>query len=132
MPTKILFLCPHNAAKSLIAAELFNKLASEKGVDAVADSAGSEPSESVMPVVVSPLASDGIDVSSYQPRRYTDDDLKSDRVITLGCTPEEVGISPEGVEEWPDVPPVSEGPEESKAVMMKHLSTLLSELPAKS
>ena len=132
MPTKILFLCPHNAAKSLIAAEVFNQMARQRGVDAVADSAGSEPSEDVMPVVISILASDGIDVSAYKPRRYTDDDLKADRVITLGCTAEEVGVSPDGVEEWPDVPPVSEGPEESKAAIKAHIETLLSELPSKS
>src|SRR5690349_7712039 len=110
MPTKILFLCPHNAAKSLIAAELFNQLARQKGVDALADSAGSEPSEGVMSVVVSMLASDGIDVSAYKPRRYTDADLKSDRVITLGCTAHEVGLPANSTEECPDVPPVSEGP----------------------
>ena len=97
MPTKILFLCPHNAAKSLIAAELFNQMARESGIDALADSAGSEPSEGVMPVVVSMLAADGIDVSAYTPRRYTDDDLKR-WVMTLaakeGIWPEASSVAP--------------------------------------
>ncbi|MBZ0305562.1 MAG: hypothetical protein K8I82_05795 [Anaerolineae bacterium] len=45
----ILFLCPHHAAKSVLAEAYFNRAMS--GTDFQATSAGTEPDEAVMPSV---------------------------------------------------------------------------------
>jgi len=63
MSANILFLCPHNAAKSVIAAAYFNRLAQQIGLQWLADSAGTEPSEAVSPNVVTML---GDEASTYR------------------------------------------------------------------
>jgi arsenate reductase len=67
MKPTILFLCPHNAAKSVIAAAYFNQLAPESDLSFVGDSAGTEPSEGVSPVVVAMLGTEGFNVFDHQP-----------------------------------------------------------------
>jgi arsenate reductase len=129
MTEKIMFLCPHNAAKSVIAAADFNRLAAELGLDARADSAGTEPSETVSPVAARLLAGEGVDVSGHVPRHVTADDLNSaDRIIAFGCAPETLGVPPEQVEQWADVPAVSEQPEAARAAIAAHVERLVAEL----
>ena len=61
----VLFLCPHNAAKSVIAAAYWNRVAAARGLDIAADSAGTEPSPAVSPAVVEALAAEGLDVAGH-------------------------------------------------------------------
>src|SRR5919107_5407576 len=82
----ILFLCPHNAAKSVLAAAYFDQLARERGLDYRAASAGTSPDAAPSPAVVAMLREEGIDVASHMPRRVTAVDLtNAHRVISLGC-----------------------------------------------
>src|SRR5688500_15753467 len=84
----ILFLCPHNAAKSVIAAAYFARLARERGLDFRAASAGTSPDAVPSPAVVAMLREEGIDVAGYRPRCVTRDDLTgAHRVVSLGCDP---------------------------------------------
>lgn len=127
----VLFLCPHNAAKSLIAAEYFNLSASAAGLAWRADSAGTEPSEKVGAIVVKMLAEDGLDVSDYQPRLVTSSELRSvDRVISIGCTPDELHQATMPVEYWDDVPLVSQDPQASREAIRRHISILIQALEA--
>jgi arsenate reductase (thioredoxin) len=130
MKQTILFLCPHNAAKSVIAAAYFNTLAQEAGLTYVGDSAGTEPSEKVSPVVAEMLSSEGIDVSAYQPRQVIPEELKSAvRIISIGCTPDELGTA-DRVEYWDDVPMLSQNPEGARDTIRIHVRELVSELEA--
>ena len=45
VPRTILFLCPHNAAKSVIAAAYFDQLAAGRGLLYRGDSSGTDPDE---------------------------------------------------------------------------------------
>ena len=100
MTTTILFLCPHHAAKSVIAAAYFNRLAQQYGLPATADSAGTDPAEIVSPAVVDLLRTEGIDVSGHQPRQVTQaDQAQAQRIVSMGCTSEELGIAAERVEQ---------------------------------
>ena len=82
----ILFLCPHNAAKSVLAAAYFDQLARDRGLDYRAASAGTSPDAAPSPAVVALLRDEGIDVAGHRPRRLTTEDLTSaQRVISLGC-----------------------------------------------
>jgi arsenate reductase (thioredoxin) len=130
MSQTILFLCPHNAAKSVIAAAYFNQLAQENGLAFVGDSAGTEPSESVSPIVAAMLSSEGLDVSGYKPRHVDPEELQTAaRTISIGCTPEELGTA-EGVEYWDDVPMVSQNAEGAREAIRSHVSKLVAELGA--
>lgn len=124
----VLFLCPHNAAKSVIAAAYFDGMARERGLPFIADSAGTQPSDNVSPVVTAMMHDEGIDVSGYKPRYVTADELQSaTRIISIGCTAEELN-SAERVEYWDDVPMVSQNPEGAREAIRSHVQQLIAEL----
>ncbi len=79
----VLFLCIHNAGRSQMAAGFARELS---GGRVEIFSGGSEPADSVNPVAVEVMKEVGIDISSYEPRRFTDELLASvDVVVTMGC-----------------------------------------------
>jgi len=51
----VLFLCPHNAAKSVLAVAEYDRLAQQRGISLRADSAGTEPEAAPSPAVVAAL-----------------------------------------------------------------------------
>ncbi len=77
---KVLFVCVHNAARSVIAEAMLNQLCGD-GYEA--QSAGLKPTHStvVNPLAVAVLQEDGIDVSNYQPR-HVFDVVKSSQIFT--------------------------------------------------
>jgi protein-tyrosine-phosphatase len=129
MVRKLLFLCPHNAAKSVIAMAYWNHLAQQCGLAVIADSAGTEPSASVSPVVIALLAEAGMDVTHYRPRRVLVEDVRSaERIISMGCTAEELPLAPARIAFWSDVPLVSQQPEHAREVIRAHIEQLIAEL----
>ena len=65
--TSVVFVCEHGSAKSLIAASFFNRLATERGLQAQAVSRGTDPDEEVPPVVREGLHADGIELGDVHP-----------------------------------------------------------------
>lgn len=79
----ILFLCIHNAGRSQMAAG-FARALSNGTVNIF--SGGSEPADHVNPVAVEAMREVGIDISQYQPQRFTEELLHEvDVVVTMGC-----------------------------------------------
>ena len=84
--TRVLFLCPHGAAKSVLASTYFRRLAKERGLNVIVDSAGTDPDPSVSPPLGVHLAQQGYPVSTEKPRLVTADDLaRADVIVSLGC-----------------------------------------------
>jgi protein-tyrosine-phosphatase len=80
---EVLFVCVHNAGRSQMAAALV-KLRS--GGRILVRSAGSEPGETINPVVVEAMAEIGVDLGEEFPKPFTNDAVAaSDVVITMGC-----------------------------------------------
>ncbi len=124
----ILFLCPHNAAKSVLAAAYFDQLARERGLDYRAASAGTSPDAAPSPAVVAMLREEGIDIAGHRPRRLTTADLtNAHRVISLGCDLDDLDGSSVRVDRWDDVPPVSQDLGASRAAIKRHLDELVDE-----
>jgi protein-tyrosine-phosphatase len=73
----VIFLCPHNAAKSVIAKAYFEKLVHEKKLDFAANSAGTEPGKAVSPQVVQLMNEENIDVSHHVPRYMNTEELQT-------------------------------------------------------
>jgi len=125
---RVLLVCLHGSAKSLIALEHFRRLTAERGVDVEASSAGTEPDTELPPKVVQGLLGDGIDVRGHRPRQLTRADVESaTRVITFGC---ELGdLAPRGLalEHWDDVPAVSEDFKRARDAIVARLPRLLDE-----
>src|SRR5258707_6212400 len=127
MPERILFLCPHNVAKSLIAASYVNLRARQSGLVIEADSAGTEPEKAVPQTVIERLKREGIDVSQYRPRQVRAEELATvKRIISMGCSAESLGISEERIEQWLDVPPFSQDPDGACEVIRGHVDQLIS------
>jgi len=124
----IVFVCLHGSGKSLIAAEHFRRLATERGLDMHATSAGPDPDREVPLKVVQGLLGDGIDVRGYRPRRVTGEELATaSHVVSFGCDLSD--LTPPGltVERWDEVPAVSEDFNAARDVIVARLTQLLNE-----
>ncbi|HYF45064.1 MAG TPA: arsenate reductase ArsC [Acidimicrobiales bacterium] len=103
----VLFLCVHNAGRSQMALGWFEHLA---GGRATAYSGGSEPAEQVNPAAVAAMAEVGIDISSNQPRRWTDAMIEeADVVVTMGCGDTCPYVPGTRYEDWPLDDPAGQG-----------------------
>ena len=79
----VLFVCLHNAGRSLMAAAWLQHLS---GGAVEVRSAGSAPAGSVNPAAVAAMLEEGIDMSAETPKILTDEAVRgSDVVITMGC-----------------------------------------------
>ena len=126
---RVLFLCPHAAAKSLVARALFEREARSRGLEVAVSSAGTDPDPGPMPEVVAMLAAEGIDVSRHVPRRVSAEELASaSRVISLGC--DLGGLLPAGkkVDDWGDVPLPSQDLAGVRRIVGERVKALADEL----
>ena len=71
--TQVVFVCLHGAAKSVIAASIFDRLAASRGLDVRATFAGTEPDSEIPPKVVRNVRTEGADVAGMRPRLVTRD-----------------------------------------------------------
>ena len=128
MTTRILILCPHNAAKSVVAAAYLKREASELGLDLQVDTAGTHPDPAVLPVVRERLESEGLAVDST-PRVVADTDLAvADRVVNIGCDRSELPTE-RSIDDWA-IPDFSVDPEAAFDALTAHVSVLARELTA--
>jgi len=106
--TTILFVCEHGAAKSVIAAAEFNRLAKERGLPYRAIARGVHPDPKIPASVTEGLAADGLDAGSSKPTLVTDKDIRgSKRVITLGCLlPPSKSAPKAATQDWKEIPNV--------------------------
>ncbi|MGA2837630.1 MAG: arsenate reductase ArsC [Acidimicrobiales bacterium] len=82
-PPTVLFLCVHNAGRSLAARVLLDHYAQGR---IIVESAGSEPGEQLNPAVVAVLVERGLDPGREFPKPLTDDTARSaDVIVTMGC-----------------------------------------------
>jgi protein-tyrosine-phosphatase len=79
----VLFVCVHNAGRSQMAAAFLTHLSAGK---IEVRSAGSEPADTINPMVVDAMREVGIDIAAEVPKVLTFDAVEtSDLVITMGC-----------------------------------------------
>ncbi|HEV8439971.1 MAG TPA: hypothetical protein VGT40_17920 [Methylomirabilota bacterium] len=127
----VMFVCLHGSAKSLIAAEHFERLAATRGVAIRSASAGLEPDPEIPPRVVAGLLEDGIDVRGRRPRPAIADELaRAWRVVSFGC--DLGGLLPAGasVERWDDIPAVSADFDAARRAIVNRLEALLARCAA--
>jgi arsenate reductase len=80
----VIFACVHNAGRSQMAAAFFNLLADPDHARAL--SAGTQPATHVHPEVVAVMREVGIDLSTAQPTRLTDElAAGAQLLVTMGC-----------------------------------------------
>jgi arsenate reductase (thioredoxin) len=124
----VLFVCLHGAAKSVLAAADFQRMAAARGLEIPAASAGTEPDPAIAPGVLRTLLAEGVDLRGQSPRRVTRDDVAgAARVVAFGCDLGETAPAGTRVEQWADVPPVSDDLPAARAVIRRHLERLVEE-----
>jgi arsenate reductase len=125
-PSRVLFVCLHGAAKSVIGAAHFRRLAAARGLAIEAVAAGTEPDPQMAPGAVKGLAADGLEPSPARPRPVTLYDLDSAaRIVSFGCA-----VMPargQRVDQW-DVPAVSDGYEAARGRIVANVERLVAEL----
>ena len=127
-PVKVLFVCLHGSAKSVIAAEYFRRLALDAGTEVDTDSDGVEPDDEIPAHVVRGLADDGFDVKDKTPRRLTEAAIAdAGVVVSLGCGVD-AGATPRRLVCWDDIPAVSDGFGAARDAIVGRLRTLLADM----
>jgi protein-tyrosine-phosphatase len=125
----VLFMCPHGAAKSVLASAYFIKAAKERGLNVRVLSAGTEPDPAVSVAVAKRITEQGLPVPIDKPRRVADEEFRNaDVVISIGCDlkglPEPRGL----VQRWDEVPSPSENLDATDAAIRKRVQALIETL----
>ena len=125
----VLFVCEHGAAKSLIAAAYFDKLAKNQRLPHRAAFRGVNPDSALNPIAKRGLEQDGLDVSGSKPALVTQKDVKeASRIITLGCSlppGTHVGLQ---VIDWDDIPSPSQNYSDARDQIKKQVRKLIDDL----
>ena len=131
-PPTILFMCPHGAAKSVLASAYFQRLAKERGLNVRVLSAGTDPDPDVAPAVAKHLKNQGYDVPVAKPRRATAEDmLVADVVVSIGCELKNLPQPPGTLVHWDDVPAPSEDLARADEKIRERVLQLVDELVGK-
>lgn len=77
----ILFICPHGAAKSVMASALFQKMARARGLDVRVDAAGTEPEPELSKGVVARLRQGKVPLVVTKPRAATAGDMATAGIV---------------------------------------------------
>jgi protein-tyrosine-phosphatase len=123
---RVLFVCRHGAAKSVIAAAHFRRLAAARGLAMGAVAAGTEPDPELAPGAVNGLAGDGLAAAPARPRPVTLYDLDTaTRMVSFGCD-----LTPargQCVDQW-EVPSVSDDYAAARDRIVANVERLVTEL----
>ena len=124
----IVFVCEHGAAKSIIAATYFNKMAREKNLSLTAIARGTHPDAELSPKTVAGLGEDGLTPTESIPTKLSLADVESVQRIVSFCELPEEYYQKAIVEQWDGVPAVSEEYEKARAAIVERLQKLMSDL----
>ena len=128
----ILFVCEHGAAKSVIAAAYFDKLAKERGLKYRAVFRGTNPDSALAPAAEKGLREDGIDTRGWKPELVSKRDMNAaSGIVTLGCVLPEKDDDAGKVAEWNDIPSVSQNYQAARDDIVKRVQSLVDDLTKK-
>src|SRR6478672_3071245 len=84
---QVVFVCEHGAAKSVVAAAYFNKIAAERGLPDRAIYRGANPQAELSVSALKGLREDGLDVPGAKPSPITPGDVtKATHIFAIGCS----------------------------------------------
>ena len=121
----IVFVCEHGAAKSIIAAAYFNKLAQEANLDVRAIARGTHPDSELSPKAITGLLDDGLTTTESVPQKLSLADVESAQRIISFCELPADYQSKVSVEQWDSVPPVSEDYQKARAEIVERINQFL-------
>ena len=122
----IVFVCEHGAAKSILAAAYFNRFAKEIGSDLRGIARGTNPDPGLSEETVKGLAEDGLTPTETVPQRLTESDVQSAQKVIAFCDLPEKYQQQAVIERWDFIPPVSQGYEKARDVIIERIRQMLS------
>jgi len=107
--SRVLFVCEHGAAKSVLAATYFNHFAERSGLSMRAVARGTAPDAEIPPAVVQGLARAGLAPCTPAPIALAPADLEAATQVVTFDQPQVATLvpMPGRVLSWNDLPPVS-------------------------
>lgn len=121
----ILFVCEHGAAKSVIAASYFNKLAGEKKLTIRAIARGTNPDKALSPKTITGLQTDGLTPTESVPQELSVTEVESAQYVVAFCELPEEYQSSAVIEQWDGVPPVSGDYEKARDAIVERIHRLI-------
>jgi arsenate reductase (thioredoxin) len=129
---KIIFVCEHGAAKSVIAASYFNKMAKERNLKYTAECRGISPDSVISPGAREGLTKDNMFDPARKPQKLQSSDTANvERVILFtALTPTELGTGIK-TENWSAIQNVNADYEKRRDAIVKKINELLDSLENK-
>jgi len=129
-PQTVLFVCEHGAAKSVIAAAHFNKIAKERGLPYRAVARGTAPDKSIPEGVRKGLEQAGLELTVETPVMVGQADVNgAKRVVTFEVAlPSTISSSKAVPTDWKAVPSVSADFGVASADIKRRVEALIDEL----
>ncbi|SRR5260370_29566788 len=128
-PAKVVFVCEHGSAKSVIAAAHFERLAREEGLLFEVVARGTTPDPEIPAAVRNGLKADGITLGDLKPAAVTSADLRgAAKVISFGPDLSSVNSAKIPVEDWSATPAVSADYAAARSYIVNQLQALLEQL----
>jgi arsenate reductase len=125
---RIVFVCEHGAAKSVIATAYFNKIAAERGLPDRAIYRGANPQAELSVSALKGLKEDGLPLPSEKPSPISDADVTAaTHVFAIGCTLPAHAASSGKAESWDDVPE-DQGYAAQRDAIRQHVERLIDQL----
>ncbi|MFL5578910.1 MAG: hypothetical protein ACJ8AO_00920 [Gemmatimonadaceae bacterium] len=126
---RVVFVCEHGAAKSVVAAALFNRMAAERGLAAQAVARGTEPDTVIPAHVRDGLRADGADIGDARPQGLGAADGRGARLFVAFDV--EVPAAVAGgapVRRWDGTPSVMRGYDLGRDSIRVRVAELIAEL----
>ena len=126
---KIVFVCEHGAAKSVIAATEFQRMAKDRGLNFEIVSRGTVPDAEFAPGVRAGLRADGLDAGPGNPVKVSKQDLAgATKVVSFG--PDLSSLLPQGAKslDWSATPSPSKDYRVARDYVRQQLRGLLEEI----
>ena len=124
----IVFVCEHGAAKSILAAAYFNKFARENDLRFHAIARGTHPDAELSAKTVAGLREDGLTPDESIPRQLTVEDIESAQRIVSFCDLPDDYYQKASVEQWEDIPSVSEDYQKARDTIVARIPRLIESL----
>ena len=125
----VLFVCQHGAAKSVLAAELLERKASELHVPVDVRVAGVDPSETIADGVLTLFPDRADQLRDRRPRGVERGDVEAATVtVTFNVASDELPARPSRQLAWDDIPAVSEDPAGARDAIDRRVGELIERL----
>jgi arsenate reductase len=127
---KVVFVCEHGAAKSVIATDYFNKLAAERGLNYEAVCRATVPDSTLTPATRAGLKADNIHQNKNPQKLALADTVNVKRIILFTPLPSNyhTGVP---TEDWSGAQNIDASYSQRKEAIIKKINTLLDSLEKK-